>query len=148
MHACYFDSQSPVATWSGALSRCDMSLKTVTTSWMRAQAGVKQTSTTGQQKKKGSRVQAETRITEIPKMPLAEAGRKGKLFISTSQDTGCLGIDSHLLDTCLHQTQRAGKLSTWLATHGTRDNQKTSIATCVATSQRLAVTTEQTIADD
>ena len=85
-----------------------MSLKIVTTSLMRAQAGVKQMSTTGQQKKKGSRVQTENKDHRDTKnasrrggnkLPLAEARRKDKNVVSPSQDMVCLRIDSHLLDT-------------------------------------------------
>ena len=74
MNACYFGSQNPVATWSMALSRCDVSLKTMTTSGMRAHAGVQQKSTTGQQKKKGSRVQAENKDHRDTK----NASRRGR----------------------------------------------------------------------
>ena len=58
----------------------------------------------------------------------------------------------------LHRTWGAFELTRicWTLKPNTEDSQlighftikKTSIATCVASSQRLAVTTEQTIADD
>ena len=67
--------------------QCDMSLKIVASSGMHAQAGVNQTSTTRQQKKKGSRVQAENKDHRETKkclshtLPLAETRRKGKLLL-------------------------------------------------------------------
>ena len=86
MNACNFDSQNPVAKWSRALSRCDMSLNTVKTRGMRAQAGVKQTSTTEQLKR-------EDHACKLKQGPKTDA------VLATAQNTGCLRIDSHPLDT-------------------------------------------------
>ena len=109
-----------------------MKLNTVKTSGMRAQAGVKQTSTTEQLKRESHACklkQGPTRdvvlacATGTATLPLAEAGTEGIVDVSPQHRTrGAFRIDSHLMDTL---------------------QPKTSVAACVASSQRLAVTTEQ-----
>ena len=164
MNACFFDSQNPAATWSRALRRCDISLRTVTTCGMRAQAGVKQTSTTEQLKKKGitraslkqgpqryqtclSQRPKQQCLSQRPKQQCLSQRPEGReILVSTPQDTGCLRTDSHLLNTSTNA--EGGNAFQLIRNSWTLYNQKTSVAPCVATSQRLAVTAKQTIADE
>ena len=69
------------------------------------------------------------------------------MVISTSQDAGCLRIDSHLLDTQTKCKEREC-LSTGSQLIGHSTTKRQAFAACVATSERLTVTTEQPMAND
>ena len=75
MNACCFDSQNPVA-WSRAPTRCDMSLNSVKTSGMCAQAGVKQTSTTEQLKREDHACKLKTRSKNQMRCSPASQGQQ------------------------------------------------------------------------
>ena len=121
---CCFDSQNHVAeTRSRALSRCDM-----TACGMRA-------STNQGTDKKGEIAHAHWK-QDTGKQQCLSQRRKHCL---AETDRHCLSWRRE------NQTQRTGMPSNWLATHWTHFTQDTNGATCVATSQRLAVTTGQLV---
>ena len=90
-----------------------MKLNTVKTSGMRAQAGVKQTSTTEQLKRESHACKLKQRPTRdvvlacatgTATLPLAEAGTEGIVDVSPQHRTrGAFRIDSHLMDTLQRQ---------------------------------------------
>ena len=79
--------------------------------------------------------------TKAVTMPLKEARTQGSVDV---YNTGCLPIDSQKVNTSTTKGMNGFQLTRIFWT----SQPKTSVATCVATSQRLAVTTEQTTADD
>ena len=126
------------------------------TSGMRAQADVTQTSTTGQQKRKDHACKLKQRpkttavlacTTGTSTLPLAEARTEGIVDVSPQHRTRGAFELTRICWT-LKPIQRVGNAFQLTRNSWTLCNQKTSVAMCVATSQRLAVPTEQTTADD